>query len=404
MNTEKILFVDDDPNVLAAIQRNLRKRFTLDFAASGTEALEMVRTQGPYAVIVADMSMPVMNGVDLLVAVRSSAPDTIRIMLTGNADQQTAVEAVNRGNVFRFLAKPCSPETLSAILDTALKQHELVVVEKMLLSKTLNGSLQVLTDILAVLDPEAFGQAQQRRSVAREIAFSLGMESTWDVEIAALLAEIGIVTLPSVVREKIKTNQDLAPKERQLAERVPEFSSRLLASIPRLDGVAQAVLYQNKNFDGSGFPHENISCEGIPLAARVLRVATEVVKMHNKSALISDIVQALKAGPERYDPTVVRAISASFAGFNPKASGGSGMRSVSLAELAAGDVLLSNVATADGSVVVCVGTTLSDTQLQRLRNFALLHPIAEPITVDTRWSAKPGSGENIVRVATPKTL
>ena len=120
---QKILFVDDDPNLLAAMQRNLRKRFTLEVAVEGTVALEMVKKRGPYAVIVADMTMPVMNGVELLEEVSALAPDTVRIMLTGNADQHTAAEAVNRGSVFRFLSKPCAPDTLTAALDTALKHY-----------------------------------------------------------------------------------------------------------------------------------------------------------------------------------------------------------------------------------------------------------------------------------------
>jgi len=114
----KILFVDDDPNILAAMQRNLRKRFTLDTVTGPDEALHTLKTKGPYAVIVADMSMPIMNGAELLEEVRLSSPDTVRIMLTGNADQRTATEAVNRGNVFRFLSKPCAPETIIAVLYT----------------------------------------------------------------------------------------------------------------------------------------------------------------------------------------------------------------------------------------------------------------------------------------------
>jgi response regulator RpfG family c-di-GMP phosphodiesterase len=398
----KILFVDDDPNVLAAMQRNLRRRFVLEVAISGSEALEILRSQGPFAVIVADMSMPVMNGVELLEAVQVESPDTVRIMLTGNADQRTAAEAVNRGNVFRFLSKPCTPEALAAALDTALKEYELLTNEKALLNQTLKGSLQVLTDILAMLDADAFGQAQLRSRVAREVAIKLGHASTWDVEIAALLAEIGIVTLPPGVMEKARTRQTMTPKERHLVERIPEFSSRLLAAIPRLETVAQAVLYQNKNFDGSGFPVDNISRAEIPIGARILRVVNEVVRMHNKGLSLADVVDSLKAGPERYDLAVVREVAAcgSVLQASPKANANS-MRSVPLAELAPGYVLLSDITTAEGAVVVCVGTVLNATQLQRLRNFASLHPVVEPIAVDIPSAAQRGSRQWIDQIALP---
>jgi response regulator RpfG family c-di-GMP phosphodiesterase len=329
------------------------------------------------------MSMPIMNGAELLEEVRLSSPDTVRIMLTGNADQRTATEAVNRGNVFRFLSKPCAPETIIAVLDTALKQHELIVTEKALLSQTLNGSLQVLTDILAMLDPDAFGQAQLRRTVAREVALKLGVASTWDLEIAALLAEIGLVTLPPAVREKIRSRGTLSANEHHLVERIPEFSSRLLASIPRLEPVAQAVLYQNKNYDGSGFPVDGVRGADIPLGARVLRVVDSAVRMHRQGTPIADALSAILAGPERYDSTVARALAAcsSVLHAKPKAAT-AGMRSVPLAELAPGFVLLSDIVTQEGTLVMGAGSTLNPTQLQRVRNIAALSRIVEPIAVD----------------------
>ena len=129
MNNQ-ILFVDDDPNLLAALQRSLRRLFHFDTALGGPEALNTIATHGPYAVIVADQSMPGMSGVELLEIVRQRAPDTVRVMLTGNADQQAAVDAVNRGAVFRFLNKPCPPEVLIPALEMALKQYELVHTER----------------------------------------------------------------------------------------------------------------------------------------------------------------------------------------------------------------------------------------------------------------------------------
>src|SRR6266700_2888600 len=117
----KVLCVDDESNVLEAYQRNLRKRFTIDTALGGEPALALIASQGPYAVIVTDMQMPGMDGVEFLMRVRQKAPDTVRLMLTGNADQKTAVEAVNKGHVFSFLSKPCPAESLEAALENALQ-------------------------------------------------------------------------------------------------------------------------------------------------------------------------------------------------------------------------------------------------------------------------------------------
>lgn len=120
---ERILLVDDEPGLLSGLRRRLRGQYAVDVAGSGMEALARVREQGPYAVVVSDMRMPGMDGAELLEQVARHAPDTVRIMLTGNSDQQTAVDAVNRGRVFRFLNKPCPPGALELALDEGLAAY-----------------------------------------------------------------------------------------------------------------------------------------------------------------------------------------------------------------------------------------------------------------------------------------
>src|SRR5579864_2678213 len=134
---EKILLVDDEPNVLRACERLLHNRFEMDAAVGGAEALAAIKTKGPYAVILSDMRMPQMNGAELLTRVKGLSPDTIRIMLTGYADVQTALTAVNEGNIFRLLTKPCDKQTLVNALTAGLTQYRLVTTEKDLLEKTL---------------------------------------------------------------------------------------------------------------------------------------------------------------------------------------------------------------------------------------------------------------------------
>ncbi len=137
--SDRILCVDDDPNILAGYQRILHARFALDTARGAQEALKKMQTQGPYAVVVSDLRMPEMDGITLLTKVRELSPDTVRIVLTGYADIQMAMAAVNEGSVFRFLAKPCPPEHLAKALQAALQQYRLQRVERELLELTLRG-------------------------------------------------------------------------------------------------------------------------------------------------------------------------------------------------------------------------------------------------------------------------
>jgi DNA-binding NtrC family response regulator len=151
----RILMVDDDPNILSAFGRNLRGRFEIDTALGGVAGVELFERKGPYAVVVSDFQMPGMSGAAFLAAVRERAPETVRIMLTGQADLQAAVDIVNRGNVFRFLTKPCDKETLSTVLEDGLRQYRLIRVEQELLENTLRGAIDVLTEVLALTSPEA---------------------------------------------------------------------------------------------------------------------------------------------------------------------------------------------------------------------------------------------------------
>jgi DNA-binding NtrC family response regulator len=121
----RILFVDDEPNNLHAYQRTLRRRFQIETALGPQEALEAVRRRGPYAIVVADVRMPQMTGIDLFHEICALAPETVRIILTGNADQQTAADAFARGQVFCYLNKPCPPRLLAEALEAGLAQYAL---------------------------------------------------------------------------------------------------------------------------------------------------------------------------------------------------------------------------------------------------------------------------------------
>jgi serine phosphatase RsbU (regulator of sigma subunit) len=141
---DKILFVDDDVNLLASFQRQLRKQFRIETALGGHEGIELVRNNGPYAVIVSDFSMPHMNGIEFLSRARQIAPDSIRIMLTGNADLQAAIQAVNEGNIFRFLTKPCSLDVLGKSIGTGIEQYQQIAKEKAFAQRTRSSLAQAM--------------------------------------------------------------------------------------------------------------------------------------------------------------------------------------------------------------------------------------------------------------------
>ena len=380
--SNKILCVDDDANILAGYQRTLRKQFAIDIAVGPEAGLKAIEGQGPYAVVVADMQMPGMNGIQFLTKTREHAPDTVRVMLTGNADQKTAIDAVNQGHVFRFLTKPCSPEELASVLKTGLAQYRLVMAERELLGKTLNGSIKMLTDILSILDPQSFGVGQKMREYIRLFAQSLKLNQTWDLELAAMLSRIGFVTIPATVLQKSRSEHGLSGEEKDMLARVPEIGANLLNNIPRLESVASIVLYQNKNFDGSGFPTDKTAGEEIPVGSRILKVLADLLLIESKGIPRFKALTKMRECPGRYDPKVLEAIAAAFDVFLVKPDDEASTKPICFKELRVGHVLKTNVMTADGTLIVTAGTEVSQVVMEKLHNFADLSGIKEPIYVE----------------------
>src|ERR1051325_12168340 len=133
--SEKILFVDDERAILDGYRRLLRGEYEFDIGLGPNQALEMLTKQS-YAVVIADMRMPEMDGAQFLPKIASEYPGTMRIMLTGNSDMQTAVRAVNEGAVFRFLTKPCDKELLRTTIQAALVQYRLSSLQQESLGTT----------------------------------------------------------------------------------------------------------------------------------------------------------------------------------------------------------------------------------------------------------------------------
>ncbi len=380
---KKILFVDDEPNVLAAFQRQLHRQFKVETAPGPNEGLALLQDQHDFAVVVADMRMPEMNGVEFLAKVKLLAPEVVRLMLTGNADQGTAIEAINEGSIFRFLNKPCPQEKLVEALEAALRQHQLITAERELLENTLSGSVKVLAEILALTEPKSFGHTESLRNDIRALGTHMKVGRLWQLEVAATLAHIGQVTVPPEVVLKMRIGQPLGDNEVEMLSRVPAIGANLLSQIPRLEEVSKIILYQNKRFDGSGFPQDGVAGHDIPLGARLLKVLFELAEVE-----VSGLARAAALGQLRgrlgwYDPEILEAICACFKLATPGAEP-SAKPPVALPfpGLRVGHLLVSDIQTRGGIMIVAAGNRVTPALIHRLRNFSSLSGIQEPIYVE----------------------
>jgi response regulator RpfG family c-di-GMP phosphodiesterase len=380
--TSRILFVDDDPSLLAALQRNLRRQFEFDTALGGLEALELVKEKGPYALFVVDMSMPVMTGQEFLERCLDIAPQTVRIMLTGNADQKTVVEALNRGQVFRFLNKPCPLETLVPVLETGLKHYQMLQMERELLEGTLTGSVKLLSEVLGMVAPEALGRGQRLRDSVRPFALFVNAAPLWELEVAALLSSIGSAVLPAHLLEKIAAGEDRTLDEEKIVRRIPQVGHDLLVDIPRLQGVARIIKYQNQPYAGHTGDGDPCSREAIPLGSRMLKILGDRMTLEAEGVVKQRAFDTMNGRAGAYDPKLLGQCFACFNSFlvSPL-SGNTPVRSLRIHELAAGQVVISDIVTPMGLVLVGAGNRLTPMVLERLHNYAALGEAKEPILI-----------------------
>jgi len=372
----KILCVDDEPNILEAYQRSLRKQFRIETASGGEQGLEAIAKNGPFAVIVADMRMPGMDGVQLLTKVREKAPDTVRIMLTGNADQRTAIDAVNEGWIFRFLTKPCSPEILGKALAAGIEQYRLITSERELLQKTLTGSVKILTDILSLVNPTAFSRASRVRRLASEMAAQLKIQNPWQVEIAAMLSQVGCVTIPEGALTKVYRGQSLTSDETRMFHAHPQVGHDLIAKIPRLESVATIIAYQEKLYNGEGVPRDDKCGEEIPVGSRILKVALDFDKLLSKQIGTAEAFAAIESKGDWYDPAVVKALRAVLAEEMKYQ-----IKSVELEQLTSGMILAEDVISSKGMVLIAEGQEVSPYLCKRMQNLASNGVVQGPVKV-----------------------
>lgn len=287
----RILLVDDEINVLNGFRRTLGSQYDCAYAQGAAEALAELCQSPDIAVIVTDMRMPGMDGITFIKQARQVAPDAIYMMLTGNADVDTAAVAVNQGQVFRFLNKPCPPEVLLPALDAALRQHELVIAEQELLRKTLTGSVRLLTEMLGLARPGLAEHNGRVRRTVRQLVQTLELPDLWAHEVAALLSQIGRFTLPTdLASADPKSIED--PEDLRLLLSHPQRAAQMLRHIPRLGLAGQIIEQQLDATEPQSKPAEAVGDEALRWAACVLRVALAFDHVYAK---IENEVEARKA-------------------------------------------------------------------------------------------------------------
>ncbi len=371
---ERILFVDDEQHVLDSITRQLRKRFQTSTATSGNAALEILKNDGPFAVIVSDMRMPGMDGVQLLSQVKDAYPDTVRLMLTGNADQETATEAVNKGQIFRFLNKPCSTANLVTSLALAQRQYRLLTAEKELLDQTLKGSIKVLSELLSMANPIAFSSGRRIKNLVVNLAESLELDNIWRYEIAALISQIGCISLPSSILSKRQAGQNLDEEEANMFTNHPKVGAALLDNIPRIEEIVEMIGIQLTPYNEL-IENEELD-EEIGLGAQILRIASDYDLLLIQGRSHAEAIQHLKKDKDSYNPDLLARMRKIKPGETENIISRIAVKDISIGMIAEEDIIAKN-----GAMLTPKGQEITWPVLQGLQNFAQKVGVKEPVCV-----------------------
>jgi response regulator RpfG family c-di-GMP phosphodiesterase len=412
---DPILVVDDEPAVLTTLQHTLR-RCHYDTVASSNplEALEQLKKQA-FSLVVSDQVMPEMSGLELLSRARQIQPYATRILITAVVNLGTVIDAINKGEIFRFIVKPWLHEEFLATIKNGVQRYELICQNARLQSATqamneqlveLNRSLEQqvqlvahqnrqLADMNVALEhnlvrsmelcvhtmqtfyPLLGNQSRRVFQLCKSIAqvLQLSEEERRVLESSALLHDIGLVGVPrQIIRHWQEDPHTLAQAERALIEQHPILGQELAAFGSGLEKVGEIIRAHHERYDGNGYPDQLVG-ENIPWLARLLAVAVAFASCRLTDA---DAIEKVKMDSgSAFDPEAVRAfLRAHLTAVIPRKE-----RQVALTDLRPGMVLAQGIYTHNGMLLVPEGQRLNATFIEKVLNHNRIRPITQSLIV-----------------------
>jgi len=359
-----VLCVDDDPHVLTALRRTLCHYFCVDVAPTGAQGLELMG-QKRYAVVIVDMKMPGMSGLEFLRRAREVAPETTRMLLTGNSDFESAVLATNDGAIFRFVCKPYNPVELPNTVADAVHHHHVVVAEKHVTDRALGGTVDLLLQVSSLLAPALAVRLTRVSEVAKSVSNALGIAASLPIEAAALVVALAVATEPRA---------DLRGSRTKLLGRAHALAERLLATVPSSSRTLD--LFAGASREALDSPTAPLMSPEI-MALLVLLDWLVLVESGADEAGARALLEQL----HRYPRELLEALKLAAANAEDE-------REVSVSELEPGVETRSDiVAKASGQVLLSKGGELTRPVLERIRHYARTVGVVEPIRV-----VKPSQG------------
>lgn len=365
--TARVLCVDDEPNVLDALERNLGEHFDVTTAIGGEAGIVALGEHGPFDVVISDMRMPGMNGAVFLSHARRIAPDTVRLLLTGQSDANAARDAINEGQIARYLEKPCPVDRLTAVIEEAFENRRRMLAERELLESTVAGSIKLLGEVLALTAPGCFRDSAVVVGIVEHMCARLGLLDTWKFRTAAAMHALGFVAMPTELVDKHNAGTKLTAAEQTQLTTVPEIGARLLAGIPRFREISEMVRRHRE-------PIPVTAPDDIARGAAMIGIARAVLEASGPTRRVAQVARALAPSHNELG----RGLLALLDDYQARRPGEEVLK-LRVAELRAGMVLEEDLATKNGTVLFARGNTITVPVLERIRRYAESSSLREPI-------------------------
>ena len=370
-----VLLVDDEAAILETMSLQLRKDHRILVAESGEDALRLLAEHGPVAAVISDLRMPEMDGVELLRRVQLEYPDTTRVLHTAQNDLNSAIAAINAGGVYRYLSKPVATAELRSTVQEAVEVHGRSTAERQLLDKTLKTSLQALFGALELASPMAFARAGRIRTLVAELCHTMQLDALWEIEVAAMASQLGAVTVPPSVLQKLDKGLPCTEEEQQMVDAMPGVAVQLLKGIPMLEDVIEIVRGISALING-GTPQPP-SSPLITAAIDVVRTAMDYETLESRGLEVESAIVVLEC--RDHSALEVLAALRRLKGIVQEVK--EKVRGLRVVDIEVGMRVAEDIAATSGLVLIGRGMIVTDLLLDRLHNYARMIEIVEPVLV-----------------------
>ena len=271
MKKVKVLLIDDDIRVLNGYKRILEKFFDVKMAHNPIVGLKILKKEGDIAVVISDFMMPKVDGNLFFEAAREISPNSVRIMLSGNADLSTAVDAINKSAVYKLLIKPYPASDLKDVIFEAIEIYNEQVERGSLQNRTYLLISDTLKDFISIMNPRDGYFVNSIIEITETITKRIKFKNSSKIIIAASLSQLGFISLPTEIKSKVYNKKKLTPNETNSVEQHPKFAKEVVLKKPILSDLAAGIEAQNKDFIRASSIRDKLSSD----IARILRISID---------------------------------------------------------------------------------------------------------------------------------